>query len=147
MLLHLSQHNIRSQDIIHWNDNENKVEMFLIKIFLIVEDMQERHSQDSGDTACHFLGKHTLFHGPGIPGGYTVTLQKLQQTSILSSPIVSVPKTLTPQTAGESNVIGNAVNIKHTGMNDSNKNHSYIHNVINIHVHFGVKCCSKYIFH
>ena len=98
-----------------------------------------------------------MINAQGIAPGSAITLkpgqlimaqelQKLQQTSILSSPIVSVPETLTPQTAGESNVIGNAVKIKDTGMSDSNKNHSYIQNVINIHVHFAVECCSEYIF-
>ena len=99
-----------------------------------------------------------MINAQGIARGSTITLkpaqlimaqqlQKLQQTSILSGPTVSVPETLTPQTAGESNVIGIAVNIKDAGMSDSNKNHSYIQNVINIHVHFAVKSCSEYIFH
>ena len=160
-------HNIKSQDIIHWNDNENKVEMFLIKIFLIVEDMQESPSQDSGATACHSPGKHTLFHGPEIPGGYTVTLQsgqqimiqqlqKLQQNS--SSPTLSTPiasssahqqvlpmETLTSQKRGHWHVIGNSVNIKDTNMSNSNKNCSYMENVVRIHVHFCVKGCHEYI--
>ena len=44
--------------------------------------MQESHNQDSGATACSSPGKHTLFHGPGIPGRYTVTLQSDQQIMI-----------------------------------------------------------------
>ena len=101
MLLHLSQNNIRSQDIIHWNDNENKVEMFFNKnIFNCRRYARESHSQDSGATACSSPGKHTLFHGPGIPGGHTVTLQSGQQIMIQqlqdlqqnsSSPTLSTP--------------------------------------------------------
>ena len=56
-------------------------------------------------------------------------------------------ETLTPHTPGQSNVTGNSVNIEDTNMSDSNQNGTYIHNVINKHVHFCVKCCSEYIFH
>ena len=60
-------------------------------------------------------------------------LQKLQQNSsspTLSTPIaspsahhqVSPVETLTPQTPGQSNVTGNAVNIEDTQMSDSKQN-------------------------
>ena len=45
-------------------------------------------------------------------------------------------ETLTPQTPGQSNVTGNAVNIEDTQMSDSNQNGGYIHNVINRYAHF-----------
>ena len=58
---------------------------------------------------------------------------------------VSPMETLTPQTPGLSNVIGNSVNIKDTNMSNSNQNCSYLQNVVNIHVHFCVKGCCEYI--
>ena len=49
---------------------------------------------------------------------------------------VSLIRTLTTQTPGQSNVIGNLVNIKDTDISDSNQNCSHMQNVSYIHVHF-----------
>ena len=118
--------------------------MFLVPLLLVPQESSLINARGSTITLINARGSTiTLKPGQLITAQQ---LQKLQQTSILSGLIVSVPETLTSHTAGESNVIGNAVKIKDTGMSDSNKNHSYIQNVINIHVHFGVKCCSEYIF-
>ena len=49
---------------------------------------------------------------------------------------VSPMETLIPQTPGQNNVPGHAVNIEGINMSDSNPNGSYIQNAINMHVHF-----------